>query len=216
MSADARRKAGMAGTSKADVGPWLAVSPTDAAAWLAPLTVRWWFAGGWAIDLHAGAQSRPHGDLDVGVLRRDVREVLAKLSSWEVYEAAAGALNRLDLGALPRSGVNSLWCRPAGAAEWRMEILLDDAIDDEWIFRRQPAIRRRLSSLVRHSAQALPYLAPEIQLLYKSRNPRARDEADFRLIAPRLDGAARSWLSDALARTDPAHAWSEDLKSSGN
>jgi hypothetical protein len=192
------------------------IAPAEAAAWLAPLTARWWFAGGWAIDLHAGAQSRPHGDLDIGILRRDAREVLAVFSSWEVFEAEAGVLTRLKQGALPRSGVNSLWCRPAGAAEWALEFLLDDAIEDEWVFRRQPDIHRRLATIVRRTAEALPYLAPEIQLLYKSRNPRPRDEADFRLLAPRLDGEARAWLNDALVRTDPQHAWIRDLKSSGN
>jgi hypothetical protein len=192
------------------------IAPAEAAAWLAPLTARWWFAGGWAIDLHAGAQSRPHGDLDIGILRRDAREVLAVFSSWEIFEAEAGVLTRLKQGAPPRSGVNLLWCRPAGAAEWALEFLLDDAIEDEWVFRRQPDIRRRLATIVRRTAEALPYLAPEIQLLYKSRNPRPRDEADFRLLAPRLDGEARAWLNDALVRTDPQHAWIPDLKSSGN
>jgi hypothetical protein len=63
---------------------------------------------------------------------------------------------------------------------------------------------------VRRTDAGLPYLAPEIQLLYKSRNPRPRDESDFRLIAPRLDGDARAWLNDALARTDPGHAWNRE------
>jgi hypothetical protein len=156
-----------------DLGTWRATAPTDAAAWLAPLGARWWFAGGWAIDLHAGAQSRPHADLDVGILRRDAREVLAVFSSWQVFEIEAGVLTWLKPGALPRSSVNSLWCRPAGETPWALEFLLDDASEDEWVFRRQPDIRRRLCAIVRRTAAGLPYLAPEIQLLYKSRNPRA-------------------------------------------
>jgi hypothetical protein len=54
-----------------------------------------------------------------------------------------------------------------------------------------------------------PCLAPEIQLLYKSKNPRARDQADFGHIAPRLDPDARSWLKHALMRQDPGQAWLE-------
>jgi hypothetical protein len=42
-----------------------------------------------ALDLYAGSQSRPHGDLDIGLLRRDVREVRAALPSWEVFEINA-------------------------------------------------------------------------------------------------------------------------------
>jgi len=88
----------MVGTSGSDLGRWTAIPPSQATAWLAPLTVPWWFAGGWAIDLYAGAQSHRHADLDVGILRRDAREVLAVFSSWEVYEAEAGVLARLNAG----------------------------------------------------------------------------------------------------------------------
>ncbi len=45
-------------------------------AWFASLTVPWWIAGGWALDLFAGDQSRPHKDLDVGILRNDALHVL--------------------------------------------------------------------------------------------------------------------------------------------
>ena len=61
---------------------WDPLRPQDAvsefAAWAAP----WWVAGGWAIDLLLGRQTREHGDLDLLVLRRDqapVREELRDL-----------------------------------------------------------------------------------------------------------------------------------------
>ena len=52
-------------------GDWDAL-PVDAlAALLAPVDAPWWIAGGQAIDLWLGRQTRPHLDLDVQVLRRD-------------------------------------------------------------------------------------------------------------------------------------------------
>jgi len=36
---------------------------------------------------------------------------------------------------------------------------------------------------------------------------RAKDEADFAAVAPRLSRAARDWLREALARALPGHAW---------
>ena len=34
--------------------------------------IEWWLFGGWAVDFHVGAVTRPHGDLDVAVWRHDV------------------------------------------------------------------------------------------------------------------------------------------------
>ena len=189
------------------LGAWQSVHPAQCAEWFSALTVPWWVAGGWALDLYAGAQSRPHGDLDVGVLRRDVREVLAALSSWQVFEVRAGALTRLSAGAEPGTEVNSLWCRPLGAPLWMMQLLLDESADDSWVFRRQPDIRLPLAMAVRRNSAGLPFLSPGIQLLYKAKDPRPRDQADFDHIAPRLDPRTRAWLRDALERVHPGHAW---------
>jgi hypothetical protein len=194
------------------LGAWQSVHPSQCAEWFSSLTVRWWIAGGWAVDLHAGAQTRPHGDLDVGILRRDVREVLAALSSWEVFEVSDRAFARLAVGDDPRTEVHSLWCRPMGAPLWMMQLLLDESADDFWVFRRQPDIRLPLGMAVRRNSAGLPYLSPEIQLLYKAKNPRPRDQADFDHVAPRLDQGARAWLKDALTRMDPGHAWLQKLR----
>jgi hypothetical protein len=193
------------------LGAWQPVHPAQCADWFSTVAAPWWVAGGWALDLYAGAQSRPHGDLDVGVLRRDAREVLAALASWEIFEVRAGALTRLDTGDEPRAEVNSLWCRPIGASAWVMQLLLDESADGFWVFRRQPDIRLPLRMAVRRNSAGLPYLSPEIQLLYKAKDPRARDQTDFDHIAPRLDPAARAWLKSALARLNPGHAWIHGL-----
>lgn len=44
------------------------VTPDEGAAILPGMGAPWWVAGGWAIDLFIGAQTRPHGDLDVAML----------------------------------------------------------------------------------------------------------------------------------------------------
>jgi hypothetical protein len=90
-------------------------------------------------------------------------------------------------------------------------LVLDESAGDLRVFRRQPDIRLPLGMAVRRNSAGLPYLSPEIQLLYKAKDPRARDQADFDHIAPRLDPAARAWLKDALTRLDPGHAWIREL-----
>ncbi len=188
-------------------GAWQAVDPATGAGWFSTLEVPWWIAGGRALDLYLGRQCRAHADLDVGVLRRDIMTVLAALSSWEIFEAKDGALTRLGVGEVPRSAVHSLWCRPTGTTLWRFELMLDESIDDMWCYRRELSIRRPLSLVIHRNPSGIPYLAPEIQLLYKARWSRAQDQADFQLIAPRLDATARAWLVDGLARTETGHRW---------
>jgi hypothetical protein len=34
-------------------------------------SIEYWLFGGWAVDLHVGAVTRPHGDLDVAIWRTD-------------------------------------------------------------------------------------------------------------------------------------------------
>lgn len=73
-------------------------------------------------------------------------------------------------------------------------------------FRRDPRITLELDrvGLVR---DGIPYLAPEIPLLYKSKEPRERDEADLAAVLGELPEARRVWLAGALRLHDPAHPW---------
>lgn len=190
---------------------WRPSLPTEAAGWLSALIVPWWVAGGWALDLFVGEQTRPHADLDVGVLRRDISAVVQHLSSWEFFEASGGRLVRLGTGAIPRPYVNSLWCRPAGSPLWTLELMLDHSDNGQWLFRRQPQISRPLSTIIHRSVDEIPFLAPEIQLLYKAQSPRPQDHADFNRVAPLLEAEGRKWLRDGLRTCNARHEWIRSL-----
>jgi hypothetical protein len=193
-------------------GHWHALLPRGVVTRLAEVNVPWWVAGGWALDLFLGFTTRSHGDLDIGVLRRDIADVLARLAGWEFFEADSGTLYRLEPDERPRPNVNSLWCRPRGVDTWSLELLLDEADGDTWVFRRLPTITMPLPSAIKHTADGIPYLAPQIQLLYKARSPRRKDEADFEHVLVRLEPAEREWLYDALARVNPEHPWLAKLR----
>jgi hypothetical protein len=191
---------------------WRMTLPSVAGAWLSFLDIPWWVTGGWALDLHAGAQTRPHADLEIGILRRDVGEVLRDLPSWEFFEAHEGVLTRLVSAEDLRPEVHSLWSRPASDMPWVLEWLLEESEGDRWVFRRHREITRPLAEIVHWTRQRLPYLAPEIQLLYKARSPRRWDQEDFERVARLLHDDARAWLRQALARCDAEHAWISALR----
>ncbi|HLJ39037.1 MAG TPA: hypothetical protein VKT54_11575 [Steroidobacteraceae bacterium] len=185
---------------------WDPLHPREASALLSHLPSPWWVAGGWAIDLFLGHQGRPHKDLDIGILRGSTRQTLAAMPDWEFFEASGGILSG-PLAGDPRPNVNSLWGRPRHTRAWRLELMLDDSDGEQWIFRRDRSVRRALSLAIRRDGEGIPYLAPEIQLLYKASGTRAEDEADFTRAAPRLSEESRRWLGDALARAHPQHPW---------
>ena len=86
-----------------------------------------------------------------------------------------------------------------------------DTSRDQWIFRRTAQIRGSLSTLGRVTKDGIPYLAPEIQLLYKAKGLRPKDEADFMQTLPVLHRERRIWLSDSLTQVYPHHPWLDHL-----
>ena len=185
---------------------WQRVHPRQAAALVGGVSAPWWIAGGWALDLFLGEQTRPHQDLDLGILRRDVHDILGALSGWEFFEARDGELSG-PLAGEPLRDVNSLWGRMSGTDEWLLELMLDDAEGAEWVFRRDRGVRRALALAIRHDEERIPYLAPEVQLLYKASHIRPRDEADFLRVTPHLTQESCEWLRGALTRLNPRHPW---------
>jgi hypothetical protein len=69
-----------------------------------------------------------------------------------------------------------------------------------------------MSEIVRVSSLGIPYLAPEIQLLYKAKGMRERDAADFDRTLPRLDIDQREWLLRAMLLVHPQHEWIDALR----
>jgi Aminoglycoside-2''-adenylyltransferase len=190
---------------------WRYSKPVEVQEWLRSLSVPWWIAGGWALDLFLGEETRPHEDIDVGILRKDALNVRASLPEWEFFEAREGLLTRLAADMVPRRAVNSLWSRRVKKCEWELELMLDEGGGDAWVFRRNAKIERSLDGAIRHSADGIPYLAPEIQLLYKSQAIRSKDQFDFDTVVDRLDKDARAWLRRSLAIMDGSHAWLSKL-----
>ena len=64
----------------------------------------------------------------------------------------------------------------------------------------------------RATPTGLPYLRPEVVLLYKAKQPRAADERDAAAAIPLLSRHERTWLAEAIARDTPTHPWLSRLR----
>ena len=186
---------------------WDAWTPEAAAARLAGVDAPWCVVGGWALDLWLGRQSRPHGDLEIAIPRGAFGAMRGALAGFALHVVGDGEVRALDPGAEPPAHRHQTWVREGRA--WRMDVMLEPGDAETWIFRRDERLTAPRSRMV--GVSTAPYLKPEGVLLYKAARPRPKDEADFGLIAPLLEAPARAWLTAALARLYPGHAWLERL-----
>jgi uncharacterized protein (DUF952 family) len=69
------------------------------------------------------------------------------------------------------------------------------------------AVTRPLDLLGARSLDGVPFVRPEIALLYKAKAARFKDERDFDRALPHLDAAARAWLASSLEQAHPGHPW---------
>jgi hypothetical protein len=190
-------------------GRWDPLRPEDAVCEFATWTAPWWLAGGWAVDVLLGRQTREHGDLDLVVLRRDQVSVRQELRGWDVQRAGPpGVLRPWPIGETLPLDVHDVWCRRTPRSPWSFQLMIDDTEGDDWLYRRDHSIRRPVQSLAgRASSASLLVLAPDIQLLYKSKGLRDKDVADFQAVRPYLSAEERNWLRTALDIVAPGHPW---------
>lgn len=196
----------------APFGPWEPAQPAEAAAIFSAMPCPWWIAGGYAIELAVGRPVRAHDDIDVLVLRPDQLHVQQALPGWQWWAAdPPGTLRPWRPGEQLSAGIHDIWFRPGPDQPWRIQVMIDESADHDWISRRDPGIRQPITGIGRTSGDGIPYLAPEIQLFYKATNPRPKDETDFTAVLPVLTQDQRRWLNDALARTAGEHPWRHRL-----
>jgi hypothetical protein len=61
--------------------------------------------------------------------------------------------------------------------------------------------------LIERTGDGIPYMRPDVVLLFKAKHAREKDERDFALAAPRLGAERRSNLRRWLALVHPGHDW---------
>jgi hypothetical protein len=172
---------------------------------------RWWLTGGLALEQFAGTSWRKHGDIDIGICRDDAPLVHRWLIQRDqhLWIAADGQLAHWDGRALDEEAdENNVWVKASPDGPWVLDIQVGDGDNSVWTYRRDKTVQREWATVVLVSADGVPYMSPEIQLLFKSKGLRPRDNEDAQRVIPRLSDNQRLWLHTRL----PAdHDWLELL-----
>jgi hypothetical protein len=175
----------------------------------------WWFAGGWAIDLFLGRVTRAHSDIEVGLFRRDQHALRRHLCDWTIERCAEDQWLTWEPDfslALPDFQLKANHdTHPLREFEFFLD---DEDAAGRWICRRFPSItipRDDFTIEVEINGRKVRSLRPEMQLFYKAKYHRPKDESDFSAALQSLTPRGRSWLGEALSQCYGQDPWLDRL-----
>lgn len=198
----------------------------------APIT--WAVCGGYALDLFLDRTVRVHGDIDICVFENDRNAILRYMlqNNWRVYEfRGQGKMRPLD-GNLSNDAGRNLMCingecelvkfypsEEKGLLYHQffhtgintfnyIEFLFNQADKNAFVFDEKKNICRDLSKAILFNGN-VPYLAPEIALLYKASQAEREDyQFDFEQAYPHMNCEQKEWFSRNLDVLYPdGHKW---------
>lgn len=193
------------------------------------------FCGGWAIDLFIGAETRKHGDIDILAYWPERDTIIQYMQSlgFRVYEMLGGGKahhitdihNQIKskrnifcctqdcelvcLSATDEAGIYFIDFKQIGQTKLNFfEFLFNDKDDTALLYARNHAVKQVLSDAILYNG-SLPYLSPEMCLLYKSTDTeREGYQSDYDNAMANMNQRQRHWLDDALTIMYPeGHKW---------
>jgi len=181
-------------------------TPGEVAQRLAGIAAPWYVAGGWALDLFHGRQTREHEDIEIAIPAAAFPEVRDRFPGY-AFDTVSDGWIWVNAGSAALAAAHQTWLRDPATGNYLLDVFREPHDGDTWICRRDEAIRFHYAEITRHTTDGIPYLAPELVLLFKAKHARPKDQADFDQAVPRLTSAQRATLAGLLARVHPAHRW---------
>lgn len=182
------------------------LDPEEVAQRLAGISTPWCVAAGWALDLFRGTQTRAHGDIEIAIPAASFPEVRHRFPGY-VFDAVGSGRIWEDATPEVLAAVHQTWLRDPATGNYLLDVFREPHDGDTWICRRDERIRLPYSHIVHHTQDGIPYLAPELVLLFKAKHARRKDQTDFEATVPHMTSAQRETLAELLARVHPGHPW---------
>ncbi len=193
---------------------------------------------GQALDMFLGYENRVHGDIDICAFWEDRDKIIEYMlaQGYKVFEMLGGGrvypitsisgLVRLKknifcclegcplVKTYPIEEDGNCWMEFFHVGQTKLdyiEFLFNDKSSTAFEYWRNREIRLELGKAILFS-DGIPYLAPEMLLLYKSTDiDREGYQQDFELAYKAMSDSQRSWLQNALKREFPeGHKWLEN------
>ncbi|MGW1208092.1 nucleotidyltransferase domain-containing protein [Streptomyces sp. NPDC002499] len=184
--------------------------PEQVAERLDGVSTPWCIAAGWALDLFRDGQSRPHGDLEIAVPAAGFAEIRDRFPEY-VFDAVGSGRVWASAGVEELAATHQTWLRDPASGQFLFDVFREPHDGGTWICRRDESLRLPYDTIIERTASGIPYLVPELVLLFKAKAPRPKDETDFDGVLPLLSRTRRETLSEWLKRMHPGHPWPAEL-----
>jgi len=185
-------------------------TPGEVAEHLAGISAPWCVAAGWALDLFRGSQTREHGDIEIAIPAAAFPAVRDRFPGHSFDAVSSGRIwENATPGVL--AATHQTWLRDPATGNYLLDVFREPHDGQIWVCRRDETIRLPYSEIIHHTPDGIPYLAPELVLLFKAKHARAKDQADFDGTIPLMAPVQRMALAGLLARVHPGHRWLANL-----
>jgi hypothetical protein len=187
---------------------WRPLTLADTVALFADAPFQWAVAGGYCIEQFVGRPFRPHEDVDILIFRDQQLAAQAWLGDWCLYAAdPPGHLRRWNEGEFLNLGIHDIWAHRPEVDAWQFQLMVAEHDADGWFFRKDPAIRGPRDELLTRYG-GVPCVRIELQLFYKARSARPKDDQDFEACLPLLSSASKARLASMIRQLFPdGHPW---------
>ena len=191
--------------------------------------------GGFALDLFLGYETRTHGDIDILAFWEDREKIITYMQSkgYIVYEMLGGGkVHRITDIKMQEKLRKNIFCCTEDCELVRLydtdeadvywldyqhtgltklnyiEFLFNEKTEEEFIYARDERVRRGLANAILET-DGVPYLAPELCLLFKSTDiEREGYQQDFELTVGKLSAEQRTWFEKSMELLYPeGHKW---------
>jgi hypothetical protein len=200
-----------------DLGPetWDAWEPETIAGLLAGVGGRWFVVGGWALDLFHGRRTREHEDLEIATPMWDFDLIRSRLAAYEFFVAGREGFWPVEGAGPAYFEYQQTMVRDPSNGKWRVDVMRIPDDGANWICSLDRSIQCPYDDAITTTPDGIPYLRPEMVLLFKGLQTRPKDQSDFEVAAPLLTPRSRTWLATALTRTKGKdHPWIPTLTES--
>jgi hypothetical protein len=198
----------------------------ELAGYLSGFQELWYVAGGWAIDLYLRECRRRHKDVDIAVFRQDqlVIQKYFLTKGWKLwkYVGDSEVLEPWSSDEKPELPDRGALAAPMDTELGNIDILLSEKKGEQWYYHRDARITHPIKTVGIRSDLDIPFLSPEIVLLFKvnhlytddssSLRHRQVDESDFQAVHEVLTAKRRTWRKKAIALLYPNHPWLKHLR----